>query len=293
MAATEAEPQLNEVNRDSVQQEQPSDLGNAALQNGTVNRNNSRLIDRVNTDVGNARIKQPVPNPHPPEMNQYRPESGTSLSNSEQNSNNVDQVPIKVFNSDSKMHPSNSEGGGEGDPNYPKLSPESQNMPSGYGHAFASRGGHSHPDQHSSPNMSPLHGGEVHQNNSFGQFIRHAYQSSKPMPGSPRLQGVGPNMVSVSAFSPHNHQSRFMSGQSISQPSGPTPTLNQLLQSSNPVQRYQNNFSEYSAGMQKGDQSQGTLPYNQVWPSPQTMAPYGPQQGVVMFRNQTTVNNYC
>ncbi|KAJ3639831.1 hypothetical protein Zmor_003167 [Zophobas morio] len=49
---------------------------------------------------------------------------------------------------------------------------------------------------------------------------------------------------------------RFVSGQALSQPTGPTPTLNQLLQSSNPMppNRYQNSYGH-------PDQ-----PYNQGWP---------------------------
>ncbi|KAL3212370.1 hypothetical protein MRX96_035995 [Rhipicephalus microplus] len=44
---------------------------------------------------------------------------------------------------------------------------------------------------------------------------------------------------------------RFLSGPSLSQQGGPTPTLNQLLQSPNPLHRYQNSYGEYNS-MHKG-----------------------------------------
>ncbi|KAI5698266.1 hypothetical protein M8J76_010425 [Diaphorina citri] len=65
-------------------------------------------------------------------------------------------------------------------------------------------------------------------------------------------------------------QQRFISGQSISQPTGPTPTLNQLLQSSNPGgHRFQNRYGP-------GE------PYGQNWPPPRgpmPPQPYPNQQG--------------
>nr|XP_015833030.1 PREDICTED: trithorax group protein osa isoform X3 [Tribolium castaneum] len=80
---------------------------------------------------------------------------------------------------------------------------------------------------------------------------------------------------------------RYVSGQTLSQPTGPTPTLNQLLQSSNPMppHRYQNSYGH-------PDQ-----PYNQGWPPQKPMPTYGtppppPQPGVppAPYRNQPTLS---
>lgn len=84
---------------------------------------------------------------------------------------------------------------------------------------------------------------------------------------------------------------RFVSGQTISQPTGPTPTLNQLLQqsslqqSSNPMHRYQNNY---------GHPEQ---PYGQGWPPQKPLAPYstaaGSAPGGTVYRNQSAVSNFA
>lgn len=130
----------------------------------------------------------------------------------------------------------------------------------------------------------PLHEQQHHANsnsepNNFNQF-RHAY--SKPMMRVPGPQG---------AMFPQ--QRYHLSGQSISQPTGPTPTLNQLLQSSNPATRYQNSYNnEYQKP--DGQQQQPPPPpppqnqqhYNQSWPPPprHNMPPYPPQHGMP-YRN--------
>ncbi|XP_046823399.1 trithorax group protein osa isoform X2 [Vespa crabro] len=63
-------------------------------------------------------------------------------------------------------------------------------------------------------------------------------------------------------------QPRFLSGQSISQATGPTPTLNQLLQASTPVHRFHGNYP----GM-------GPESYQQPWPMqrPPVVPPVYPQ----------------
>lgn len=100
----------------------------------------------------------------------------------------------------------------------------------GYGFPFGGR------DMHNSGD-SNLH--------SFG--ARHGFGGPKQPPPSP--------------FPP---QQRFVSGQTISQPTGPTPTLNQLLQSANPMQRYQNSYghSEQPPYMQQWPQKSLTTPYS-------------------------------
>lgn len=94
-------------------------------------------------------------------------------------------------------------------------------------------------------------------------------------------QGFGAPKQPPTAFS---QQQRFVSGQTISQPTGPTPTLNQLLQSSNPMHRYQNSYGH-------PDQ-----PYSQGWPPQKPLAPYssatvpGSAPGGPVYRNQSTVS---
>jgi AT-rich interactive domain-containing protein 1 len=96
---------------------------------------------------------------------------------------------------------------------------------------------------------------------------RQAFGGPKQAPGAPYPQ-------------------RFVSGQALSQPTGPTPTLNQLLQSTNPMppHRYQNSY---------GHPEQ---PYNQGWPPQKSLATYGtppaPAPGVppAPYRNQPTVS---
>lgn len=71
---------------------------------------------------------------------------------------------------------------------------------------------------------------------------------------------------------------RFVPGPPLTQPSGPTPTLNQLLQNPNPVpHRYQNNYAHpeqhYNQWPQKHPQNYGPGPA----PPP---GPYRQQQGV-------------
>lgn len=145
------------------------------------------------------------------------------------------------------------------------------------------------PDQHGPPNDNGII------QSSFGQFgpqgpIRHPGYSpnAKQQPiGSPRGpigHSVGPPQQPVSQSLPFHHQQRFMSGQSISQPTGPTPTLNQLLQqSTNPIHRYQNSYGH---------------DYNQPWPPVQRpqLGAYGPpqQSGGPMppYRNQTNMVSY-
>lgn len=145
------------------------------------------------------------------------------------------------------------------------------------------------PDQHAPP---PNDNGIMQ--TAFGQFgpqglIRHpgyppnAKQQPAGSPRGPVGHGVGPPQQPVSQNSPFHHQQRFMSGQSISQPTGPTPTLNQLLQqSTNPIHRYQNNYGH---------------DYGQPWPPvqrpPPNLGAYGPPQQsagpMPPYRNQTNM----
>ncbi|XP_015594992.1 trithorax group protein osa isoform X2 [Cephus cinctus] len=78
----------------------------------------------------------------------------------------------------------------------------------------------------------------------------------------PRLAHIGPGPGSFPG------QPRFLSGQSISQATGPTPTLNQLLQASTPVHRFHANYPGI-----------GPESYQQPWPiqRPPVVPPVYPQ----------------
>uniref|UniRef100_A0A1Y1K1P8 ARID domain-containing protein n=1 Tax=Photinus pyralis TaxID=7054 RepID=A0A1Y1K1P8_PHOPY len=105
--------------------------------------------------------------------------------------------------------------------------------------------------------------------------------------GDGSLHGFGPRQGFGSPKQPStafSQQQRFVSGQTISQPTGPTPTLNQLLQSSNPMHRYQNSY---------GHPEQ---PYGQGWPPQKPLTPYstatapGSTPGGPVYRNQATLS---
>lgn len=290
MAATQSEPQQNEVNRENVQQDQSSVPENANLQNGTE-RSAGRIL--LGFEAASQKIKPSGQNILPSsEMSQYRQESnvGSGIQNPDTSANSEDLS--KTNHCDSNKHFSHSSD--QSDPSFQKVSSDNGTpvIPPGYGLQFPQRGGY-HPD-HSGGNPMQNVGGEnsLHQTN-FGPFnpqMRHGYPGSKPLPGPgpQRPLSPNPNMSSSGNFAPHMQQQRFLSGQSISQPTGPTPTLNQLLQSSNPVHRYQNSYVDYSLSKQGSDQVQGNVPYNQAWP-PRPMGPYGTQQGLPGFRPQTPV----
>nr|CAD7194862.1 unnamed protein product [Timema douglasi] len=293
MAATQAENQQNEVNRDQVQQDQPPDLNNVVLQNGTE-KNGGRIILGVENIV-NTKTKSPGQNSLAVEMSQYRQESGAgppihnSSGNGEQNVNSAG-IESSKLNSDGKSFQQNSEQSTGSDQNYSK-GPDGngQNM-QGFSLGFPARGSY-HPDQHGPGNpVQNSTESNLHQNHPFSQFnpqsMRHGFPTSKPMPGSqmvPPRPSSGQNMNAPGGFPPHAQQQRFLSGQSISQPTGPTPTLNQLLQSPNPVHRYQNSCGDF--GMQKSTEVSGNIPYNQSWPPQRPLTSYSPQQ-VPSYRNQ-------
>nr|CAD7424531.1 unnamed protein product [Timema monikensis] len=293
MAATQAENQQNEVNRDQVQQDQPPDLNNVVLQNGTE-KNGGRIILGVENIV-NTKTKSPGQNSLAVEMSQYRQESGAgppihnSSGNGEQNVNSAG-IESSKLNSDGKSFQQNSEQSTGSDQNYSK-GPDGngQNM-QGFSLGFPARGSY-HPDQHGPGNpVQNSSESNLHQNHPFSQFnpqsMRHGFPTSKPMPGSqmvPPRPSSGQNMNAPGGFPPHAQQQRFLSGQSISQPTGPTPTLNQLLQSPNPVHRYQNSCGDF--GMQKSTEVSGNIPYNQSWPPQRPLTSYSPQQ-VPSYRNQ-------
>lgn len=125
-------------------------------------------------------------------------------------------------------------------------------------------------------------------NASFGQYQSGGRAGIIQQPG---MMPVRPGMGMVpGGYNPN--QQRMMSGQNISQQAGPTPTLNQLLQTPHSNPRYpQNNFDGYSGGPQKpgGDMASGNSPYgppqswmqNQRGYSQMSMSGAGPYRGQV------------
>lgn len=148
---------------------------------------------------------------------------------------------------------SESEIGSTGESGIYPTPPMSEGPPVGDGHGYGS---------------FPFGGRDMHNSGDGGL---HAYASRQSFGGTKQTSGAFPQ------------QQRFLSGQSISQPTGPTPTLNQLLQSSNPMHRYQNSYGH------------SEQPYSQAWPPQKPLAAYGtsgapgPAAGPA-YRNQSTVS---
>ncbi|XP_049844222.1 trithorax group protein osa-like isoform X5 [Schistocerca gregaria] len=293
MAATQAGSQQNEVKREQVQNDQPPDLSNSVLQNGTE-KNGGRGITGSDSLVS-TKTKASGQNSLAVEMSQYRQESGTgppihnSSGNGEQNSG-VSSVDNNKVNTDSKSFASSAEQCVISDPTYGKGSDNnSQNLQS-FGLGFSARGNY-HPDQHGASNtVQNSSDTSSLQQNPFSQFntqIRQSYQGSKLMQTGlmhpSRPASVGPIMTghSGSYQQQQQHQQRYQSGQGISQPTGPTPTLNQLLQSSNPVHRYQNSFGDYRMS-KSNEHGAVNVPYNQPatpassWSPSRPAASYSP-----------------
>jgi len=168
-----------------------------------------------------------------------------------------------------------------GDGDMPKTNNFEQTPPDKDGYQPPPPGGYRNSFGHHQPPSDQHHANSNAEPNSFGQF-RHAYP--KPMM---RVPGPPGTMFP---------QRQYLSGQSISQPTGPTPTLNQLLQSSNPATRYQNNYgNEYPKpdGSQPPPvQNQQQQHYNQNWPPPRhNMPPFPPQHGMP-YRNMPSSVSY-
>lgn len=283
MAAAQSESKQNEVRRENVQQDHSSVPESANFLNGNDGRGFVRLEGSV--------MKPSSPNISNVEMSQYHQEPGVGpgIHNLDRPSS-ASSEDIKVNHCESKQFSHSDE---QSDQNIGKGSQSGINQTSpGYG-CFSQR---SYQSEHSASNsVQPSGDGSVNQPN-FMQFNSQMRQSYAPLKSSPgngnisnRSVNTSPNMTQSANFASHLQQQRFLSGQSISQPTGPTPTLNQLLQSSNPVHRYQNNYIDYSMPKHSGEQVQGNIPYNQAWP-PRPLGPYSAQQGVLpSYRPQPTM----
>lgn len=148
------------------------------------------------------------------------------------------------------------------------------------------------------PNMENNMGGDYGgHTGGYGQFQQPGSRGS--FPGGPR-HGMGPvrpgsqgmGMVPASGQQGYSSgQQRMMSGQSISQQSGPTPTLNQLLQTPNSQPRYPNNYEGYNGPQKGGDMSASNGPYGMPpgWmPNQRNMCNYPPvgMSGSSPYRGQ-------
>lgn len=126
----------------------------------------------------------------------------------------------------------------------------------------------------------------VSQNSQYSQYgqanIRAGYSPGprgSPVPNRPTMPQSGMNMMGPNYT--HNQQRFPISGPSIQQQGGPTPTLNQLLQNPNAAQRYQAGYGYDGIAAQKGSVEMASQGYNhpQAWGSQQrSLSPYQPMQ---------------
>lgn len=123
------------------------------------------------------------------------------------------------------------------------------------------------------------------------QQMRPGYsQPPRNMTMSPQQRPSGNQAMGGGYPSSNSQQQRFLSGPSITQQTGPTPTLNQLLQAPNSLQRYHNSYDYNSnQGMHKnmgdpsGSQYQGP---NNSWGNMRGSSGYPSQMASSVYRNQ-------
>lgn len=253
MAATQAEKQQNDVNSEKVQPDQHLNVRNTLLQNGTEKSGARASGSVVVTKAKSAGSK----NSSGIDMSQYRPDGGGPGASAASGGNGESGM------SEQDMGPNS----GESNNMYASgPTAVAEGPPVGDGH-----GGYGF----------PFGGRDIH--NSSGDNIHSGFGARHPGFGGPKQQQQQQQPPPPSSQFP---QQRFVSGQTISQPTGPTPTLNQLLQSANPMQRYQNSYGHSSE-----------QPYMQGWPQKTLTTPYStaPVPGSVpaqSYRTQTTVSTH-
>ncbi|XP_076372800.1 trithorax group protein osa-like isoform X1 [Tachypleus tridentatus] len=158
-------------------------------------------------------------------------------------------------------------------------------------------------------NASDVMSGNTQQSKVYSQYnpIQGRFpQLQRVNMGPPQRPGNASMMVSYGSNSSpqvQQQQQRFLSGQSISQQGGPTPTLNQLLQAPNTFQRYQNNFGDYNSvsTMTKGlpvdvnssnspqfvgNNRSNVIPQAEGWGSVRSPNSYHAQMSNTILRNQ-------
>ncbi|GFY01691.1 trithorax group protein osa [Trichonephila clavipes] len=158
----------------------------------------------------------------------------------------------------------------------------------GYG-----RGSYASGDQHGGPGNANEMTANSQPNKMYPQYnqpqMRPGYPQG-PRGMSPQQRSPGPGIGSYPGASNNSQQQRFLSGPSLSQQTGPTPTLNQLLQAPNSLQRYHNNY-DYSAsqGLQKNMGDPNAPHYqgpNNSWGNMRGSSAYPQQMSSSMYRNQ-------
>lgn len=268
MAATQAESQQNDVKlNDTVKctQKRAQLSGNSSSVSAKqqldqepadkVTRGAAQLLKYVNRGDGDSGF----------EMSQYREDISGHTTGEVKSPREVIQNPQE---SSGKPEPHEAPGH-PGHPGHPYIGP---NVPRDYSDEYAvkptdypGKPSNEYPgkqlDYHSKP---PLNESE----RSHHSDMEDHYSTSKI---EPRLAHIGPGPGGFPG------QPRFLSGQSISQATGPTPTLNQLLQATT-VHRFHANYPGI-----------GPESYQQPWPMqrPPVVPPVYPQPGQ---RPSQTVN---
>lgn len=260
MAATQAEKQQqNDVNSEK---EQHLNVRNTLLQNGTEKSgarasSGSVVVVTKGKSAGNKNSNSGGI----VDMSQYRQDGGSGAGATAATGAGANAAGGNNGESEQEMGPA---GGGD---MYAASGPTAvaEGPPVGDGH-----GGYGFPFGGARDSTMHNSGGDSSSNlHSFG--ARHGFGAPKQQQQSQQQQQQ----------SPFPQQQRFVSGQTISQPTGPTPTLNQLLQSANPMQRYQNSYGHTEQ------------PYMQGWPQKTTPYSTASVPGNVpaqSYRTQTTVS---
>ncbi|KAG5897411.1 hypothetical protein JTB14_013501 [Gonioctena quinquepunctata] len=227
MAATQAEKQQNDVNSEKVQSDQHLNVRNSLLQNGTDKsgvRGGGSVVHTKAKNTGGKNIAI--------EMSQYRQDGSGGGSTAVPGQTNAGSGPT------SSGVPGPTEPGLGGDPE----SSAGGNTAATDSAIYSSEG-----PPAPSPAASDGHGygfpygRDVH-NSAEGM---HAFGPRQPF-GAPKQ---------MPPHQPHQPHQRLVTGPPMSQPPGPTPTLNQLLQNTNTMpHRYANSYGHPDH-------------YNQPWPS--------------------------
>lgn len=167
-----------------------------------------------------------------------------------------------------------------------------QQMASNYnGGGFGNRASNNFTgDQHGGGNMANASSEYSQQSGQYAQYGQHnmrpGYPGNPGMPRAPSMPGGGrPGMSGGTGMVPPNYtsnQQRFLSGATIQQQGGPTPTLNQLLQNSNPGPRYPGSYVDYNMGgsgpKEMSSQPGFNHPQQQGWNGPQSRPNMNPYQ---------------
>ncbi|KAK0164244.1 hypothetical protein PV328_002893 [Microctonus aethiopoides] len=280
MAATQAESQQNDVklndsvkcaqkraqpsgNSDSVSAKQQLDQEPA----DKVTRGAAQLLKYVNRGDGDSGF----------DMSQYREDIGGhtagEVKSPREVGQNTQETSGKPESHETSGHPGHpghpygSGGGGGGGPNVPR-DYNDEYVGGGKPNEFSNKQSSDYPgkppidypgkqqlDYHTKPPLNENERGGHHPD------MDDHYSVSKI---EPRLAHIGPGPGGFPG------QPRFLSGQSISQATGPTPTLNQLLQATSSVHRFHANYP-----------SIGPESYQQPWPMqrPPVVPPVYPQPG--------------